>query len=91
MGPNKTQDATNKTDRRWSSRRKGHIRKVRRVWLCLRLIDSIIFAKLKVNYSISLWLLSFEVGLDGSILGIEVGHVDDEVLEDEHVAQRCDK
>jgi hypothetical protein len=91
MDPSKPQDATSKMDMRLSSTRKGHIRKDHRVWLCLRLIDSIIFAKYKiVNYSLSFWLFSFKVRFDGSVLCVEVSHIDDEILQDEHMAQRGD-
>ena len=76
---------------RLSSMRKGHIHKDHRVLLCLQLIGSIIFAKYKIlNYPLSFWLFSFKVGFDGSVLCVEVSHIDDEILQDEHVAQRSD-
>ena len=34
--------------------------------------------------------LALEVGLDGLVLGVEVGHVDDQIPDDEHVRQRRD-
>ena len=34
---------------------------------------------------------ALEVGLDGLVLRVEVGHIYDQVLEDEHVAQRSDE
>lgn len=35
-------------------------------------------------------VLALEPGLDALVLAVEVGHVDDEILDDEHVGQRRD-
>ena len=49
MGQDKLQDATNMMGMKLNSMHKVRIRKGRQVWLCLRSIDSIIFAMFNLN------------------------------------------
>ena len=91
MGQDIHRDATNIQDRKLYNKHRAHIHIVHQVYHGLQRFGNTLFPKSNQIYALSFGFLSLEVRLNSLILGIKIGHIDDKILENEHVSKRSDK